>query len=468
MANLLSEPLAGTNNVNPMGAAFDSRTAVLEQKRKQEQEQKDNDFHTVVKYASEGLTNEARYYAQQKGLSVPDEVYRNADFASALSTAKDLYDDPIAAQKYATAYMSVQGDRLAKYNAGLAAAGKPIGKDERELNLYARKLAIQQRYSGGGGSDKGFTLSAGQTRYDANGNPVATAQDTGGEYEAYSKAYNAAISSGLMTQEDADNAGKKAVEQYRAMRPQQQSYGSQQSHGGVFDDSSLSNLPQLEIGADGKLIVSQSSVPIAGQPLANNPNNPPNRPMQMPLPSQAVSGNQMVVAKTPDGGIVSIPESEIDDAMSKGLEIVGWLNQPQAEKVNNGQAVIPRTPQQIVRPAEEYRPPESVYDYYDFKQGATPAQNLMTIGANITNVPAHLKNIGAGAVNLTNKVNPIKAAERLLDEDIIPYMTTPTEIPVYDNSGKMFYVKRENLEQAQQMGYSLQNPNAGPMPPIAQ
>lgn len=221
MAQQVSIPLIqGANSTNNVRDAYDSRTAQFDQQRAQEEKQRDADFHTVVKYASDGLTNEAKYFAQQKGINVPDEVFKNADFAKGLSIAGDLYDDPASAQKFATAYISSGGDMMSRYNAGMGAAGKPMSKDDRELALYAKKLQMQQQY--GGSSDKSFSLSPGETRYDANGNVVASSpKDDNGAYEAYSKAYNAAISSGLMTAEQADAAAKQAVAQYTSMRPQQ-------------------------------------------------------------------------------------------------------------------------------------------------------------------------------------------------------------------------------------------------------
>lgn len=229
MAQISIPLIQGVNSTNNARDAFDSRTAQFEQERAQKEKQQDADFHTVVKYASDGLTNEAKYFAQQKGINVPEEVFKNADFAKGLSIAGDLYNDPDSAQRFTTAYVSTQGDRMSRYNAALAAGGKPLGVGDRELNLYAKKLQLQQQY-GDRGADKGFSLSAGETRYDSNGNVVAASpKEDNGAYEAYSKAYNAAISSGLMTADQADAAAKQAVAQYKAMRPQQAGITPQQS-----------------------------------------------------------------------------------------------------------------------------------------------------------------------------------------------------------------------------------------------
>lgn len=223
MAQVSIPLIQGAQSTNNVRDAFDSRAAQLDQQRAQEEKQKDADFHTVVKYASDGLTNEAKYFAQQKGINVPDEVFRNADFAKGLAIAGDLYDDPVSAQKFTTAYVSTQGDRMSRYNAALAAGGKPLGKDDRELNLYARKLQMQQQY-GGGSADKGFSLSAGETRYDANGNVIASSpKQDDGAYEAGAKAVNAYMSGGIgVTKEGAQQVFDDAVARYEAMKPKQQ------------------------------------------------------------------------------------------------------------------------------------------------------------------------------------------------------------------------------------------------------
>lgn len=262
MAQVSIPLIQGANSTNNVRDAFDSRTAQIDQQRAQEEKQRDQDFHTVVKYASDGLTNEAKYFAQQKGINVPEEVFRNADFAKGLAIAGDLYDDPVAAQKFTTAYVSTQGDRMARYNAALAAGGKPLGKDDRELNLYAKKLQLQQQY-GGSGADRGFSLSPGETRYDANGNVVAAVpKEDDGAYEAYSKAYNAAISSGLMNAEMADAAAKQAVAQYKSMRPAQptlpQSTNPYAGRGNPAINTPYNQIDPMMIDSNGELLPPQA------------------------------------------------------------------------------------------------------------------------------------------------------------------------------------------------------------------
>ena len=213
---------------NPMAQAFGAKTQELQQQRNVEAERqqketatKDADMHQVFKYAGDGYVNEARYLAQQKGLQVPEEVFGDAVFAKGLSLAGDLYrDDPEAAQRYALAFRSGQGDLASRHNAALQAGGKPVSADDREFNNYVRKAQwdIKNKPRGGTDSDNPFTLTPGQTRYDASGKIIAQAADNG-EYEAFAKAYNAGISSGMMNPEQAKAAGDEAVLVYKSMRP---------------------------------------------------------------------------------------------------------------------------------------------------------------------------------------------------------------------------------------------------------
>jgi len=223
MAQISIPLIQGADSANNVGDAFDSRTAQFNQERMQKEKQQDADFHTVVKYASDGLTNEAKYFAQQKGINVPDEVFKNADFAKGLSIAGDLNDDPVAAQKFTTAYVSTGGDLMSRYSAGLGAGGKPMSKDDRDLALYAKKLQLQQQY--GGGADKGYTLNEGQTRFE-NGRAVASVPKSSDDFDIWSKTYNASISSGLKTEEEARAAADAAVAQKKQMQPQNPNAGA--------------------------------------------------------------------------------------------------------------------------------------------------------------------------------------------------------------------------------------------------
>jgi len=210
---------------NPVAQAFDARTQQLEQKRAAEQKaiddkqrQHDQDMLKVFEFAGDGYVDEARYFAQQKGLQVPESIYGNADMAKGLSLAGKIYgDDAAAAQKFTTAWMGTQGDMNTRLLAAQKAAGAAVNPEDRQLQKQIALENWKLKNRVGGSENNGFSLSPGQTRYNAAGGIIASAPaaDDNGEYEAYSKAYNAAISSGLMSQEEAQQAGENAAAQYR-------------------------------------------------------------------------------------------------------------------------------------------------------------------------------------------------------------------------------------------------------------
>lgn len=228
---------------NPTAQAFGARTQQLDQKREQEQaaqmaaeKQRDADMHTVFKYAGDGLIEEAKYFAQQKGIQVPEQVYSNATFAKGLDMAGSIYgDDPERAQIFTEAFMRSEGDLQSKFAAGIQVAGKPMSASDRDFQNFIRKEQWKLRNGGGGGGGKPpapFNLSPGQARYDGNGRLIVQAPPAEGaneEYQAYQKAYNAAISSGLKTQEEADQAGQMAAQQYRAFNAQRTATAGGQS-----------------------------------------------------------------------------------------------------------------------------------------------------------------------------------------------------------------------------------------------
>lgn len=166
---------------NHIAQAYGARTQQLDQKRQQEQQeqqrqeqQRDADFHKVVTYAGDGLVEEAKYFAQQKGLQVPEAVFKNGTFAKGLSMAGSIYaDDPEKAQIFTDAFMKTEGDLNTRFQTGIQVAGKPVSQSDRDFQNFVRKEQWKLKNNPSGGS--GFTLSPGASRYDAAGNVIATA-----------------------------------------------------------------------------------------------------------------------------------------------------------------------------------------------------------------------------------------------------------------------------------------------------
>lgn len=233
--NLLGALAAPTNHV---AQAFDTRTQQLDQTREVErqkgldaQRQQDADFHKVVQYAGDGLVDEAKYFAQQKGIQVPDAVFSNAEFAKGLSMAGSIYgDDPERAQVFTDAFMKSQGDLNARFQAGIQLAGKPVSQSDRDFQNFVRKEQWKLKNSPSAGG-AGFTLSPGASRYDGAGNVIATApgkavggaEDETDKYASkiWQDTYLAAIEGDGMTQtsrkspQEAEAIANEAASGYR-------------------------------------------------------------------------------------------------------------------------------------------------------------------------------------------------------------------------------------------------------------
>lgn len=217
------------NPVNEVASAYQGRTNQLTQQREAEsakeaaaQQQRDNEMLKVFEFAGDGYVDEARYYAQQKGIEVPDAVYKNADFAKGLTLAGKIYgNDPAAAQKFTQAWMGTQGDFDTRLTQAQQAAGVPINPEDRELQ---RKIEFERWKLNNvpRGSDS-FTLGPNDVRYGSDGTEIARgpSQPPISRYEAGQKAYNEAMGSLTGSPDIAEQAMQRAYAEWDA------AYGNQ-------------------------------------------------------------------------------------------------------------------------------------------------------------------------------------------------------------------------------------------------
>lgn len=200
------------NPTNHVAEAYQARTKQFDD----QQRQKDNDMLKVFEFAGDGHIEEARYYAQNKGLEVPQEIYSNADFAKGLTLAGKIYgDDPVAAQKFTTAWIqNPQGDFQSRLAAAQQAAGKVIDPLDRE---FQRKIRLEQWKIDHKGREP-YTLSPGETRYEG-GKAVAStpAKPPIDRFKAGADAYNASVQSGLSTPQQAEAARQSAYQEWDAI-----------------------------------------------------------------------------------------------------------------------------------------------------------------------------------------------------------------------------------------------------------
>lgn len=216
------------SGANPMASAYQATSGQLEQRRAAEREeeralqrQRDDDMHQVFKFAGDGFVDEARFFAQQKGLEVPDSVYKNATFAKGLDIAGTIYrDDPERAQMFAQAFVQSEGDLSSRFANGISLAGKPQSISDRDFDNFVRKerwkLANAPQ-----GSGSGFSLSPGQARYDAAGNLVAERPVADSSFDPVGVAMNAYnASTGGFSQKDPAEAARNAVALAREIQEQ--------------------------------------------------------------------------------------------------------------------------------------------------------------------------------------------------------------------------------------------------------
>lgn len=174
------------NPVNHVAQAYTARTNQLEADQKAETQQRDNDMLKVFEYAGDGRTDEAKYYAQQKKLEVPQEIFSNADFAKGLALSGKFYgDDPEGAQKFTLAWVSnPNGDFLSRFNAATQTAGAP--------KLKASTL------------DNKIQFEMWKLQNIPEKPPIS-------RYEAGQKAYNASLQGGMALPADMEAARQKAM-----------------------------------------------------------------------------------------------------------------------------------------------------------------------------------------------------------------------------------------------------------------
>jgi hypothetical protein len=150
---LLQNLSSGTNHAME---AYDDRTATLQKQRdadfqKQRQmradanteiDRKDNEMHNVFKLAGNGFIEEARFFAQSKGLQVPEDIYKNADLAKGLALSKDMYpNDPENAQKFTMAWMQSDGDERQRVAKAQQIAGLARNPEDRQFD---KQIALKQ------------------------------------------------------------------------------------------------------------------------------------------------------------------------------------------------------------------------------------------------------------------------------------------------------------------------------------
>lgn len=116
---------------NTVADSFQKTTQQLDQK----QAQQDRDMVEAFKLAGDGHVDEAKWYANQRGLQIPDEIIKNGDMSKGLALGGQIYgDDKQAIHKFSTAWIGSYGqDFDSRMKAAYSAAGVPIDPTDRKI-----------------------------------------------------------------------------------------------------------------------------------------------------------------------------------------------------------------------------------------------------------------------------------------------------------------------------------------------
>lgn len=148
MPQMINIPLnSGVASTNPAMDAYQEKTQIYDAERQKKQDEYDNNMLSAIKMAGDGHVDEARYFAQQKNLNVPEEIFNNSTFAYGIAKGAETYPkEPEKAHKFGLAFYSTQGDIPARYAAARAAAGDPITDLDYEYRKLEQELKLKQQY----------------------------------------------------------------------------------------------------------------------------------------------------------------------------------------------------------------------------------------------------------------------------------------------------------------------------------
>lgn len=127
--------------------------------------ERDSQISKIFEMIGNGNGEEARYFAQQAGVNIPQQFFANADLARGMAFSQKAYpDEPDKGQRFFIAYTSTQGDMSTKVQAGMASAGQPTSASMRQLQnsmalaQYQNTLTKPVLMTGQGG--EAFTVNA--------------------------------------------------------------------------------------------------------------------------------------------------------------------------------------------------------------------------------------------------------------------------------------------------------------------
>jgi hypothetical protein len=149
--------------------------------------ERDVQIAKIFEMIGNGNGEEARYFAQQAGVNIPQQFFANADLARGMAFSQKAYpDEPDKGQRFFVAYTSTQGDMSAKVQAGMASAGPPTSASMRQLQnsmalaQYQNTLATNKPVLMTGNGGGAYTVNAAS----GEATPVMTRGENG-QQEAF-------------------------------------------------------------------------------------------------------------------------------------------------------------------------------------------------------------------------------------------------------------------------------------------
>lgn len=95
----------------------------------QQEKQRDDAETRMMERLADGDVQGGQYWATKAGANIPPELLQNASFWQGTKMAKQFYgDDMERGHKFAQAYVTAQGDPIARMQAGIAQAGPPVNR----------------------------------------------------------------------------------------------------------------------------------------------------------------------------------------------------------------------------------------------------------------------------------------------------------------------------------------------------
>ena len=496
LLNQISQP------VNHVAKAYEARSGQLQQQRDAKQaaelevqKQRDNDMLKVFEFAGDGRVDEAKIYAQRKGIEIPNEIMGNADMAKGLSFAGKFYgDDPAGAQQFSLAWMQTRNepDTATRILKASQIAGIPIDPEDRkfrnEVNLEQFKYGLKSQDARRDLFKDATTESLGSFYPDPNAGATAVKQydQFFGDPTASPNLTSSPISvrnnnpgnlrevgqtTGLRRFQTPE-AGVDAMRSDLMAKISGRSSAMASRYGAGYVPT-LSNV--ITTWAPPEENNTAAYINFVAQRSGLNPNQPlMPQDIDRIIPAMiAMEGGQEATNYYGDVGAgqpqqqISYQEGQTATNPQTGEKVIfqGGQWNPVSQE-NNSVVSTPKSEISFVNQQnQEYNPNSG---YFSSVPSDTRIDRISKNLANYTNIPAHVSNIiKAGGSGLRSSANYVGNTAVNAVEGVGDYLNESPYVMVTAPNGKSGYIPREQLQQALSQGYLLGADNGTPSVPMS-